>query len=576
MKMDERHPLPSAGLPDAVGRTLAAADRAAAGEVEIVGVSWTFGDGRIDWFFNPTRGQTFNPEWTWQLNRMPFWRDFARAYAATGNEKYVRAFVRQLRDWLEQTGGVPPEEGYNDCGSAWRTIEEGLRLMGSWHESWLAFRGSPSFPADLRRRFRKAALAQARHLLSHRSEGGNWLLIEMNGVYAFATDFPDEDEGGAMRKEAATCLCAAIQRQVLPDGMQYELSPDYHSVAMSCALQMYETAVASGFAAELPDDFAPLLERMADAVLKLTTPSFVQPRFNDCFTMHGDRMIAGLAPLFPARKDFVWMASRRACGEPPAGVTASRYLPWAGFAVMRSDWGPEATYLAFDVGPLGRAHAHQDKLSFTLWKGDEELVFDDGGGQYDSSDERVYAVSGHDHNVLLVDGLAQQRSAPRWETEPIDAGWESTPARDRAIGVYDQGFGSDERRLASHRREIVFDKAADCFVVTDDVTSADGQAHDYALLFQLDTVDAVVTTDGKRLVARYGRKWDLEIEVREGGKIETVTGRPAPNLAGWFIGRNDLVNHPATTVFVKAPRTRECRFVTVFRPCRACLVASTC
>ena len=542
------------------------ADRAATGDVTVVNVPWQFKDGRINWLFNPTKGPTFNPEWTWQLNRMYFWQSFARAYEATKDEKYVRAFVRQLGDWLDQTGGVPPEEGYNDCGSAWRTIEEGLRLMGSWHEAWLAFRSSPLFTPDLQKRFQAAALAQARHLLRHRTPEGNWLLMEMNGVYAFATDFPELEDSARMRKEAADGLSAAIRRQILPDGLQYELSPDYHSVTITCAQQLYEKAVKSGFADELPADFAPLLERMADAVLNLTTPSFVQPRFNDCFTMHGDRMVGRLSPLFPARKDLAWLASRRASGCPPAGATASRYLPWAGFAVMRSDWGPDATYLAFDVGPLGQAHAHQDKLSFTLWKGGEELVFDDGGGHYNRSPERVYAISGYDHNTLLVDGLAQRRSEPRVVTAPIDAGWETTPDRDRALGVYDQGFGPDERRLVRHQREIVFDKKTDKFVITDDVRSVDGQEHDCSVLFQLDTTNTVVSADGKRLVARYGRVWDLSIEVAEGGRIETAVGRPSPNLAGWYVGRNDQSNHVATTVFVRSPKGSDRRLVTILRP----------
>ena len=97
---------------------------------------------------------------------------------------------------------------------------------------------------------------------------------------------------------------------------------------------------------------------------------------------------------------------------------------------MRTDWTPDATYLAFDVGPLGMGHWHQDKLSFVLWKGNECLVFDDGGGQYEDSRRRRYGLSGYDHNTLLVDGLAQNRLNPRRVTAPIDAGWRSTCGAD--------------------------------------------------------------------------------------------------------------------------------------------------
>ena len=550
------------------------ADRAVTGDVTVVNISWAFAGGTIDWRFNPTATKgPFNPEWTWQLNRMCFWTDLARCYKETGNEKYAQAFACQLVSWLDQTGGVPPEADYNGVGSPWRTIEEGLRLMGSWRDAWLAFRNSPSFSADLQVRFRSAALAQARHLMRHPSSVGNWLLIEMSGAYAFATDFPDNPESPAIRREASRRLVKAVREQVLPDGLQYELSPDYHSVALTCAFQMYAKAAASGLLDELPLDYGPLLERMADAVLAMTTPSLVQPRFNDCFTMCADQIVGPMVSLFPEREDFAWLASRRKRGNPPAGETASRYLPWSGFAVMRSDWGSDATYLCFDVGPLGQAHYHQDKLSFTLWKGGEELVFDDGGGQYEESEMRRYAVSGYDHNTLLVDGLGQFRGGPLRATAPIDAGWISTMTYDRAFGIYDQGFGPKELRLATQRREIVFDRASDQFTVTDVVETKDGGLHDYELVFQLDTTNVTVSADGRRLRADYGlgRRWALEMSFLGADAVTPIVARREPTPAGWFVGRNDNSVRSATTVFVKASERRNHTFMTKLKAIRVTL-----
>jgi len=552
----------------AAGTDFETADRAVTGAVTVVNIPWCFRDGRIDWRFNPTAAKgPFNPEWTWQLNRMGFWGALADAYRQTRDERYARAFVRQLTDWLDQTGGVPPAKDWNSVGSPWRTIEQGIRLMGSWHKAWRAFAGSPVFDATLKDRFRKAAHAQARHLMAH-STSGNWLMMEMNGVYAFASDFPECADSAALRRESARRLAEALREQVLPDGLQYELSPDYHLVTMTCASQLFARATENGRLDELPADFPSLLEKMGDAVVALTTPALVQPRFNDCYTIEAARALGLIAPFFPARDDFTWVVSRRAAGRPPAGATASRFLPWSGFAAMRSGWDPEATYLCFDCGPLGKGHWHQDKLSFTLWKGGEELVFDDGGGPYDASAERRHALSGYDHNTLLVDGLAQNRTGPLRVDAPIDAEWSSSPDRDRATGVYDQGFGAKGLKSAVHRREIVFDKRADRVTVTDRMVSADGKDHDYTLLFQLDTTNTVVSADGRQLLARYGRRWDLSLEVSE-GRLEPVVARREPHPAGWFVGRNDLTVHPATTLFVRLPRGREQTLVTRLKPVRA-------
>lgn len=94
-------------------RDLGEVDRIVRGEIEVVGVTWAFPSNRVDWLFDASAKKgPYNPEWTWQLNRMSFWTALARAYVRTGDEKYARAFAQQFSDWLKQTGGIPPERGY--------------------------------------------------------------------------------------------------------------------------------------------------------------------------------------------------------------------------------------------------------------------------------------------------------------------------------------------------------------------------------------------------------------------------------------------------------------------------------
>ena len=550
------------------GKT-AEADAAAGGEVSVVGISHAFPDGRIDWLFNPTAKKgAFNPEWTWQLNRMYFWNALADAYSATGDEKYARAFVRQFSDWFAQTGGVPPEMDFNRVGSPWRTIEEGHRLANSWDAAWHAFSKSPSFCGRVREDFVKSAHAQARHLLAH-STNHNWLLIEMSGAYVFAIDFPGLPDAEEIRREALSRFYAAASKQLCPDGLHYEVSLDYHNVFYSIAAKICLRAMEAGKAGELPKGFLELLERGAEGPLAQITPNFSFPCFNDSNAFRASDIFGTAAKLFPSREDFLWAATEGGKGAPPAGKTASRFLPYSGIAVMRSGWDRDATYLAFDVGPTGANHVHQDKLSFTFWKGGEELVFDDGGGQYEQSALRGYATSGYDHSALLVDGLAQNRRSPCVCERPIDAGWRSDEKEDFAFGVYDQGFGPKELRLARHRREIRFDKAADEFSVADIVESVDGREHDYTLLFQIDSTNVVISADASALSADFGRgrKWALAMTLPEGAKPEIVSGRLKPTPAGWFFGRIGAAPdvRPATTLFVRFPPMKSLRAVTRLR-----------
>jgi len=551
------------------GGDTAEADRAVKGEVSVVGVSHAFQDGKIDWLFNATgKGSAFNPEWTWQLNRMYFWDDLAKTYSETRDEKYARAFARQFSDWYAQTGGVPPESGYNRVGSPWRTIEEGYRLAHSWDAAWHAFSKSPSFSGKVRDDFAKSAHAQARHLLAH-STDFNWLLIEMSGAYVFALDFPDFPDSAEIRRKSLDRFFEAASKQLCRDGLHNEVSLDYHYVFYSTAAKICQRAMEAARSEELPKGFLELLERGAEGPLALMTPDFSFPEFNDSNAFPAARLFETASKLFPSRSDFLWAATEGKEGSPPVAKTASRFLPYSGFAVMRSGWGDDATYLAFDVGPTGANHVHQDKLSFTMWKGGEQLVFDDGGGQYERSALREYALSGYDHSTLLVDGLAQNRGDPRVSETPIDAGWRSDEKEDFAFGVYDQGFGPKKSKLARHRREIRFDRAADEFSVADKVETADGNAHRYTLLFQIDSTNVVLSADGRTLSADFGpgRKWSLEMTLPEGCKAELASGRMEPTPAGWFFGRVGAVPdvHPATTLFLGFPAAKSLSATTRLR-----------
>ena len=259
-------------------------------------------------------------------------------------------------------------------------------------------------------------------------------------------------------------------------------------------------------------------------------------------------------------------------GEPPAGKTASRFLPWAGFAAMRSSWEKDATYLCFDAGPLGKAHMHQDKLNINIYKGSEELLFDDGGGQYDNSPHRTYALSAADHNTVLVDGEGQYRLTPQVADEPLDAQFFSDSKFDYACGIYDDTFGKDMLKPASHQREVLFVKP-DFFVVADTLKSTDGKPHDYTMLLQLDTLD--VKADPQKIHGILGGQYDLfAMPLTTDLKVDVDSGKNDP-ISGWYVARNDKALHPASTVKITAEKQKDYRFLTLFFPLKKGAVPPT-
>ncbi len=541
------------------------ADNGVVGKMREINVDHTFPNGKINFLFNPTLDNPpVNHEWLWQLNRHSWWGSMASAYTFTKDEKYAKAFNSQLLDWVAQTD---ISEHWNAPGSAWRTIECGIRLMGSWQEAFNLFRHSENVLDETVIVMLGSLHKQAIHLFDHPTSG-NWLLMETSGVYNFGALFSEFADAEKLCSVACSRVIEEMGKQILPDGFQFELSPDYHIVSLNCAQNIYKTALATGKVNELPKAYLDAMYDMVMAAVKLSSPGFVQPRSNDCYTIYTKRFTSIGETIFPDEGIFKFINSDRAEGCPPAGDTASVFMPWSGFAAMRSDWGADATYLCFDVGPLGMGHWHQDKLNFSLFKGNEELIFDDGGGQYEQSRERTYGLSSFDHNIVIVDGMGQTREGPKKCEKEIDAGWITNDAFDYAYGIYDDAFG-DKKYPAVHKREIRFCKPS-VYVVRDTLTSSDGYAHVYGLRFHMDTEKTNVLDNGA-VLAEYGKKWDLLIvPIRDDGEasddFKSYSAQKEPELLGWFIGRNEDNVHPATTVVMKSSECKEHHFTTVLIP----------
>lgn len=543
------------------------ADRTVQGKMREVNIDWQFPDGEIDFMFDPTGLLgVVNHEWQWQLNRHTYWANLARVYEMTKKAVYAQAFERQLLKWIAQTRAG---EEWNVPVSAWRTIECGIRLLGSWQAAFDGFKKAPEV-SDIALLLMIASMhRQTVHLVQHPTTG-NWLMMEANGVYTFSALFTELADSGSHREKAAGWLLEELQIQTLPDGMHNELSPDYQSVVFNCASNFYSLAKSLGLEGEIPETIPELIERTTHAAILLSTPALTQPRTNDCYTIPTEKFAGRTADMFGPKSEYVYITSKRAEGQPPEGTTASAFLPYAGFAVMRSDWSENASYLCFDVGPLGKNHMHQDKLNIILYQGEQELIYDDGGGQYEISPARRYALSGYGHNTVLVDGLAQNRKGPLVLEEPVDAGWITNESFDYAYGIYDGAFGEEGVTPVIHKREIRFCKPG-FFCVNDILTPTDGRKHDYEVLFHL---DAEVISDTEQydngIMAEYDKKYGLLMipldQEEQKTEVKVVSGQTDPRWQGWYNGRNESNLHRAMTVSRIVRDTGEYRFTTLLFP----------
>lgn len=548
-----------------------AAEDAAAGKVVVVTIPYTFPEGKIDWFANPTltdKRLAPNYEWQWQLGRMAFWGDLGRAYWATGDEPYAQAFVSQLRSWVAQA--PRPDNLNNGNGSAWRTIECGIRMSGSWPEAYHRFLLSPSFSDDDVILFLKSCVEQARYLRRYPTQG-NWLTMEMAGLYTVGAQFPELKEAKEWRDYSAGRLYAELNIQFLPDGAQRELTPGYHQVAVDNILRIAQMAKLVGRQNELPAGYIDRLEKAYDYTLYLMTPNRSLPRFNDSWDVNVPNVLKVAADLYPDRTDFAWVASEGKLGAAPART--SHPFPWAGYFAMRSGWDRSANFFCLDAGPLGAAHVHQDKLNVVLWAYGREILFDGGGGSYEHSRWRDYGVDTFSHNTVLVDGKPQRRVQAGEDavvSRPIDAHWESDVSHDYAQGIYEEGYGAPSAHLATHTRRVLFVKP-DLFVVADTLTPSDKASHTYQARWQLLTTRTDLDPATQTVTTTDGGKANLAVVPLQTNGLQTraVSAQTEPELLGWLVGKDlDSPHVPATTVLHTRQGTGPQTFLTLLLPLR--------
>ncbi|MBE6364071.1 MAG: hypothetical protein E7054_10510 [Lentisphaerae bacterium] len=552
--------------------------------------SHKFPNRRIDWFYNKTKELPgmFDREWQSQLNRMNWFIDMAGMYKRTGKAEYASTFARQLRNWVVDCPPPADDKSGNYENSAWRNIDMGLRLGSYWAPAYAGFVKAPEFTDDDIMLYCYISLVHSKRLHKFNSYG-NIFIMEMNGLFTFAAMFPEFKEAAANRKHAISQVYEKTRDMFLPDGYLNELTNSYHRTVTGLMIQIFTLANDCGFADELPKDFISLLERSYDAFMKLSTPGPDMPLAND--SRHADMpgYFKAAERLFPHRKDFLWMSSLRKKGAHPDYLSV--VMPWSGFVVMRESWERNANYLIFDIGPLGVRHCHQDKLNIAIWKGKDQLLYDDGGGSYARSKIRQYTVSSLAHNLVSVDGTGQAtNSAPkspdRKLSAPVTGDFKSDGKIEYARGVFDKGWGrSSGNKIVLHERQIAYIRP-DIFIVLDRMIPTKRgakKAHTYQARWHVDTLKMFPALEGHPALISSPEASTLEKErgnpsgkrnkivvaplFTEGVKVEHFTGKTSgkwDELAGVYAIHPYRVT--TTITHSRAAAKGEQRFLTMFIP----------
>ena len=487
-----------------------------------VGVPCVYGEGNpVDWMANPTENGYM--EWPWQLSRHHELKMLAHQYRLTGNEALAQCAAELLASWLRQAT-VPGADvpGYQTL--CWRTIECGIRTGSTWPYVFYVFHDAAAFADDLLVDWVKSYVEHARRLVRNHMSG-NWFIMEMNGLAHISLMLPFLAHAAQWREMAFRCLTEELERQVYPDGFQYELTTNYHNVIVINYQRLMSLCRVMG--ETVPQ---PLLDRLAPVIgfeHKLMMPDGTTPDINDGCRYDVARLMRIRRDIFPEHPIVRWLADGDASCRPEE---TSMLLPWSGLAVMRTGWEKADAWAMLDAGPFGRGHQHEDKLNLLFYAAGKMLLTEGGNYAYDASPMRSYVLDTASHNTVRVDGLPQNRKVNyTWQEDMIrqkapGIQWHHGEAWDYAEGVYDEGYGPEAKTQAVHRRRVFFRRTGAPLVLVVDRLEA-AEPHVYEWLWHVDSAVAAQEPGSVRMA-------DMDV-VYAHGTAEVVTGQEQPEWQGF-------------------------------------------
>lgn len=329
----------------------------------------------INWQYWPVK----DDEVRWQLHRVRWWLTMALAYRQTKNEAYATEWRLQFEDWMKKNRlGLSAD---NDR-FAWRPLEVSDRVQ-SLGPIFSIFVQSKTVTPEFLLLFLKNYAQHADYLPANYADAGNHRLFEAQRTLFAGVFFPELKHAPDWRKSGITVLNAEIQKQVYPDGMQWELSPIYHAASIDIFLKAYRTARSGGLANEFPDSYARTVEKMVMAFINISFPDYQQPMFGDSWLADKRgrlKVFQSWAEQFPQNPHIQYFASDGQAGSKPNWL--SRELGTAGFYTFRNGWTPAATVMVLKASPPGEFHAQPDNGTFELWVRGRNFTPDAGSYVY--------------------------------------------------------------------------------------------------------------------------------------------------------------------------------------------------
>lgn len=489
-----------------------------------------------------------------EISRCHHLLHLALAYHFTSDKRYAKTCVEHIVNWIDEN----PFMYSINWGCA---MDVGIRAINwIWALSLLK-----DYQYKESRKKIYESLYQHGWYIYRNLEGTNWgynnnhYFSDIVGLLHIAMLFPKDKDAKEWLKFAQSTFFRETRLQILPSGMLYEGSTNYHRLVTELVLTSVVLMKRNDI--NVPPDIMGRLESMFDIIMQLTMPDGTMPIVGDqdngrvlplgVENLNDHRYLLAVGAMLFDRADMkhlcsgynIYAAVLAGSREEYETIKEenvqlkSKLIRDAGFAVMRKD----DSYLLFNVDNQGMyrdtgtamSHTHCDWFSFVLAAKGMLFIVDPGSYVY-SSDAKVRNLfrSTRMHNTITIDDENQEKMPEKllWDYKrkehPKMIKWSSNTKIDRIECAHD-GYSWLGDKI-THRRIVDFDKENAAWIITDQVVSE--KEHNIALHFHLDENVEVLTNENGLIL----KKKDLSLVMRfEGGENIDVKIMPSNISKGY-------------------------------------------
>ena len=375
----------------------------------------------IDWTYWPVHDN----ELRWQLHRFKWFIPLGKAYRSSGDEKYAKAWVHQLDDWINKNPYPSPgdkyvptkkdlalnsndllKDGDENAQFAWRPLETSGRLI-TLYETFNLISPSSYVTPDFMERFFISYDLHAEHVIHNLSKEGNHLLMEAEYLIFAGCNFPELKRAELWRNKGIQIMKEQLDIQVYDDGVQYELDPGYHIGTIQSFINAYQLASDKGFSNEFPSAYMKKVERMMEFTMNLLLPDYSNPMFSDAGKSSRDyynNLFKKWFKVFPENKHFQYFGTNGIEGVKPN--YNSNAFKNGGFYIFRNGWDSLSTTMIIKAGPPARWHNQPDNGTFELFLKGRSFFSDSGryiyGGDSIVLAQRNWFRQTRVHNTLTL------------------------------------------------------------------------------------------------------------------------------------------------------------------------------